>query len=121
MKHLKKFNESSSSLLDSIDREYVEMCFINLIDSERFRQIQMWKYDTYMDISFNLPFPAGSNITYSPDIKPFINCGATAHQLYLDVEDCINKVKIEYPNYKIEYKQFTTGFIPNVFVIRITI
>lgn len=36
-------------------------------------------------------------------------------------EECVKKVKIEYPDYNIEYKQFTQGFVPNAFVIRITL
>jgi hypothetical protein len=124
MKHLKKFiTESKSTAFSKIDKEYVEMCFINLIDSERFRQIQMYKYDTWMEVSFELPLPEVKNYanSYFEDITPFINCGAKTHQFFLDVEDCVNKVKIEYPDYIIEYKQFTQGFVPNVFVVKITL
>ena len=66
MKHLKKFiTESKSTAFSKIDKEYVEMCFINLIDSERFRQIQMYKYDTWMEVSFELPLPEVKNYANS--------------------------------------------------------
>lgn len=121
MKHLKKFITESN--INTIDREYIEMCFIDLIESESFRQIQMFKFDTMMEISFNLPLPDVKNFAsaWFQDINPFIVYGEKTHKLFLDVEECVKKIQIQYPDYSIEYKQYTTGFNPQVFTIRITL
>jgi hypothetical protein len=121
MKHLKKFITESNT--ERIDVEYIEMCFIDLIESDRFRQIQMFKFDTMMEVSFNVPMPEVKNFanSYFKDITPFTTCGYETQKFYLDVEECAKKVKIQYPDYNIEYKQFTQGFVPQVFVIRFTL
>lgn len=121
MKHLKKFiTESNKSI---IDREYIEMCFIDLIESESFRDIQMYKFDTMMEISFNLPTPDVRNFAsaWFKDINPFVTYSEKTNKLFLDIEECAKKMEIEYPDYDIEYKLYTTGFNPHVFTIRITL
>ena len=117
MKYLKKY-ENQNHLF--IDDEYVKECFLNLIEGPQFRQIQM-KNDTLMDLCFNLPLPDVKNYAsiWSGDIKPFVSCGEETHKLYLDIEESVNKLKIEYPDYKVEYKLFKQGLDPNVFTIRI--
>jgi|688.fasta_scaffold1331807_2 hypothetical protein len=121
MKHLKKLIIESST--EKIDVEYIEMCFIDLIESERFRKLERFGRDTLIDLSFNVPMPEVKNFanSYFKDITPFTTCGYETQKLYLDVEECVKKVKIEYPDYNIEYKQFIQGFVPNVFVIRFTL
>ena len=121
MKHLKGFITESNT--EKIDVEYIEMCFIDLIESDRFRQIQMFKFDTMMEVSFNVPMPEVKNFanSYFKDITPFTTCGYETQKLYLDVEECAKKMKIQYPDYNIEYKQFTQGFVPQVFVVRFTL
>ena len=120
MRHLKNFITESNT--EKIDVEYIEMCFIDLIESERFRKLERFGRDTLIDLSFNVPIPEVKNFanSYFKDITPFTTCGYETQKLYLDVEECIKKVKIEYPDYNIEYKQFIQGFIPNAFVIRFT-
>jgi hypothetical protein len=120
MKHLKKFITESKS--NTIDVEYVEMCFIDLIESDRFRKLERYRNDMLIDLSFNVPIPEVKNFanSYFEDITPFTTCGAQINQLYLDVEECVKKIKITYPDYKIEYKQFIQGFVPNAFVVRFT-
>ena len=121
MKHLKKLIIESST--EKIDVEYIEMCFIDLIESERFRKLERFGRDTLIDLSFNVPMPEVKNFanSYFKDITPFTTCGYETQKLYLDVEECVKNVKIEYPDYNIEYKQFIQGFVPNVFVIRFTL
>ena len=118
MKYLKKY-ENQNHLF--IDDEYVNECFLNLIEGPQFRQIQMLKY--MMEVSFNLPLPDVKNYvnSWSEDINTFISHGEEVHKLYLDIEESVNKLKIEYPDYKIEYKLYTQGFNPNVFMVRISI
>lgn len=118
MKHLKKFITESNT--EKIDVEYIEMCFIDLIESESFRQIQMYKFDTMMEMSFNLPTPDVKNYE-STLLNPFITYVEKTNKLFLDIEECVKKMKIEYPDYYIEYKLYTTGFNPYVFRIRITL
>lgn len=121
MKHLKKFITESNS--ERIDVEYIEMCFIDLIESELFRKLERYRNDMLVDLSFNVPMPEVKNYgnVYFKDITPFTTCGYETQKLYLDVEECVKKVKIEYPDYNIEYKQFIQGFVPNAFVIRFTL
>ena len=121
MKHLKKLIIESST--EKIDVEYIEMCFIDLIESERFRKLERFGRDTLIDLSFNVPMPEVKNFanSYFKDITPFTTCGYETQKLYLDVEECVKKVKIQYPDYNIEYKQFIQGFVPNAFVIRFTL
>ena len=121
MKHLKKFITESNT--EKIDVEYIEMCFIDLIESERFHKLERFGRDTLIDLSFNLPIPEVKNFanSYFKDITPFTTCGYETQKLYLDVEECVKKVKIEYPDYNIEYKQYIQGFVPQVFVIRFTL
>lgn len=118
MKYLKKY-ENQNHLF--IDDEYVKECFLNLIEGPQFRQIQMWKHNTMMELSFNLPKPKVKNYANSwfEDINTFISHGEEVHKLYLDIEESVNKLKIEYPDYKVEYKLYTQGFDPNVFTVRI--
>ena len=117
MKYLKKY-ENQNHLIDD---EYVKECFLNLIEGPQFSQIQMWKNDTLMDLSFNLPKPKIKNYASSwfDDISIFISHGEEVHQLYLAIEESVNKLKIEYPEYEVEYKLYTEGFNPNVFTVRI--
>lgn len=121
MKHLKKFITESNS--ERIDVEYIEMCFIDLIESELFRKLERYRNDMLIDLSFNVPMPEVKNFanSYFKDITPFTTCGYEIQKLFLDVEECVKKVKIEYPDYNIEYKQFIQGFVPNAFVIRFTL
>ena len=121
MKHLKKFITESNT--EKIDVEYIEMCFIDLIESELFRKLERYRNDMLIDLSFNVPIPEVKNFAnaWFEDITPFTNCGAEIHKLFLDVEECIKKIKIEYPDYTMEYKQFIQGFVPNAFVVRITL
>ena len=121
MKHLKNFITESNT--EKIDVEYIEMCFIDLIESELFRKLDRFGRDTLIDLSFNLPIPEVKNFanSYFKDITPFTTCGYETQKLYLDVEECVKKVKIEYPDYNIEYKQYIQGFVPQVFVIRFTL
>jgi hypothetical protein len=120
MRHLKNFITESNN--EKIDVEYIEMCFIDLIESDRFRKLERYRMDMLIDLSFNVPIPEVQNFanSYFKDITPFTTCGYETQKLYLDVEECVKKVKIEYPDYNIEYKQFIQGFVPNVFVIRFT-
>ena len=121
MKHLKNFITESNT--EKIDVEYIEMCFIDLIESDRFRKLERYKNDMLIDLSFNVPMPEVKNFAnaWFEDINPFTTCGYETQKLYLDVEECVKKVKIDYPNYNIEYKQFIQGFVPKAFVIRYTV
>ena len=120
MKHLKNFITESNT--EKIDVDYIEMCFIDLIESDIFRKLERYRNDMLINLSFNVPMPEVKNAdSYFEDIKPFTTCGYEIQKLYLDVEECVKKVKIEYPDYNIEYKQFYQGFVPNAFVIRFTV
>lgn len=121
MKYLKKLIKESNT--GKIDVEYIEMCFIDLIESDRFCNLKRYRNDILVDLSFNVPIPEVKNFanSYFEDITPFITCVYETQKLYLDVEEAVKKVKINYPDYNIEYKQYIQGFVPNVFVIRFTL
>ena len=120
MKYLKKY-ENQNHLF--IDDEYVNECFLNLIEGPQFRRIQTWKNNTMMELSFNLPKLKVKNYAngWFEDINIFTSHGEEVHKLYLDIEESVNKLKIEYPDYKVEYKLYTQGFNPDVFTVRISI
>jgi len=120
MKHLKKFITESN--IERIDLEYIEICFVDLIESEHFRLLERFRGDKLIDLSFNIPIPKVKNFanSYFEDITPFTTCGYETQKLYLDIEDCVKKVRIDYPDYKIEYRQFTQLYKANVFLIRFT-
>jgi hypothetical protein len=104
MKHIRKFNES----IEDFDTNYINDCFIEFVDFGAETEIS--DYDDgrkYYTIIINLPgvgYKDGhwsfnkentllGNLKYAEELVEF----------YKDIEDCIEKVKIKYPNIDIDF------------------
>lgn len=109
MKHLRKYNEDLESDLAGI--EYVKNCFVEFIDKGA--ELEIGDDNEYVQITINLP-----GITYSngdwyssnnfDTIEGRIDFHDRSKEFYLDVNNCIDKVKLKYPekkyNFEVEYE-----------------
>lgn len=99
MKHLNRFNES---IIDpkpkEIDTEYIDMCFVNFLDAGSKTKKEGILYKIKIKLR-------GKHSNWEPyNIKDYVELAKKLEQVTLEVEDCLNKVKIEYPN--IEYSVY---------------
>lgn len=100
MKHLQKFNEKKNSKII----EYIDMCFLDFLDEGAKTKQQTFGSDVLYKIKIRL---REKHNNWEPNnIKEYIELGRKIEQISLDVEACINKVKIEYPD--IEYSVFVS-------------
>jgi hypothetical protein len=101
MKHLKKFNENIED--DSFDYDYVKLCFIDLIESDKIKYIDD---EDFVLIEFEkLPEPKvdyRNNWDGSPlmKIEDYIKDLQITKDIMNDINSGIKKVKDEYPNYE---------------------
>jgi len=101
MKHLKKFNENIED--DSFDYDYVKLCFIDLIESDKIKYIDD---EDFVLIEFEkLPEPKvdyRNNWDGSPlmKIEDYIKDLQITKDIMNDINSEIKKVKDEYPNYE---------------------
>ncbi len=101
MKHLKKFNENTED--DSFDYDYVKLCFIDLIESDKIKYIDD---EDFVLIEFEkLPEPKvdyRNNWDGSPlmKIEDYIKDLQITKDIMNDINSGIKKVKDEYPNYE---------------------
>lgn len=97
MKHLQKFNEKKNSKII----EYIDMCFLDFLDAGA----KTKQSDILYKIKIRL---REKHNKWEPNnIKEYIELGRKIEQVSLDVEACIYKVKIEYPD--IEYSVFVSS------------
>ncbi len=103
MKHLKKFNENTED--DSFDYDYVKLCFIDLIESDKIKYID----DDFVVIEFEkLPEPKvdwlslyhRNDGTPLMKIEDYIKDLQITKDIMNDINSGIKKVKDEYPNYE---------------------
>jgi hypothetical protein len=98
MIHLRKYNESKEDI-DPVDSEYIKNCFIEFLDTPNNEITNNFRNFCYI----NLKEPK-INRAYNIDgtfvIEEYIESLQKHTEFYLDVDNCINKVKLEYPNYK---------------------
>lgn len=98
MKHLREYNESKEDI-DPVDNEYIKNCFIEFFDTPNNEITNNFRNFCYI----NLKEPK-INRAYNIDgtfvIEEYIESLQKHTEFYLDVDNCINKVKLEYPNYK---------------------
>jgi len=102
MRYLKVFEKSDKNI---IDKDYIEMCFIEFMDDYNF--LLNMNYDgTYCEIiiKYNLRTPAHRISNFIQDLK--LRMGM------LDkVNNCLAKVKIQYKNMKHNINQPTNNKI----------
>ena len=113
MKHLKRIFESKEEL----DTDYIEMCFVDFIDSGSIFDIIKGpnsEYDEdYIQLYFKKPSISGytrgdAYIPGNMDINNYINSSKTCEEFYLNVKNSLDKVKIEYPNIKTSFNDETS-------------
>jgi hypothetical protein len=111
MKHLRKYNESKEEL----DCKYFDECFIEFIDDGAKTYstgAKPWQHkrESY-EINIKVPkcwFEPG----YSLDDN--IKSAKELHEFYLDIENCIEKVMIKYPDVECVYSNSQDGHIREV-------
>lgn len=122
MKHLKRIFESTQEL----DTDYIEMCFVDFIDSgEIFDIIKSpnLEYDEdYIQFYFTKPRITGygtGDKRFDMDIDNYINSSKACEEFYLNIKNALDKVKIEYPNVKISLGFETSGDTTLVITLKI--
>lgn len=94
---IRKFNES----VESIDRDYITECFIDMIDDGK---IKFYDKENHYRTVTQYAGTAYVNKNYDGDPfesyrEYYINC----NNIIDSVEECIEKVKIKYPDIKFSF------------------
>lgn len=124
MKHLRKYNEIKDEM---VINEYINDCFIEFIDygakvkHRRYADIETsfskeLENSSYFDITINVPdcwFSSGSTLSKNK------KSAETLVEFYTDIENCLDKVKIKYPNIKEVYITNSNGHERSVQIILI--
>ncbi len=114
MIHLRKYNEGTE--LEPLDNEYIKDCFIEFIDIPS-TSVSFVRNIFYIHIDEpKLERNYDSNGTFS--IIEYIKSSKIHNEFYLEVENCIDKVKLKYTNY-IFNTTVTTRASGPILVIRI--
>ncbi len=94
MKYLNKFNENNNS--NEIDLEYIDMCFVDFIDEDRYKSTLFRGND---GVNIDIRIPEEYSIPYSTgSIDDLIKVVKWKEQEYLKVKDALNKIKLQMPN-----------------------
>lgn len=107
MKHLRKYNESNEEL----DTNYFNECFIEFIDDGAKTYSTEDQFLQEYEIHIKVPacwFDPG----YS--LEDNIKSAKELHEFFLDVENCIDKVMIKYPNLECIYSNNQDGHMREV-------
>jgi hypothetical protein len=98
MKYIKLFEDIDG---DTIDKDYIEMCFVDFIDQDNFKfNFQAGgaiEREKTCDITIDI---ADSSLPFSSSIREFTKRTELRNQLFNKIEECLSKVKIEYPTMK---------------------
>lgn len=116
MRYLSKFNESN----EEFDVEYFVTCFVDLIDEfdGEYDHETIGKDESKQQVFFvglNLPRVKSVKGNWSinlsnDDISDRIKYAQECIEFYRDIEVAIKKVKINYPDYKVEINHETEDF-----------
>ncbi len=122
MKHLKRIFESTEEL----DTDYIEMCFVDFIDQGCDIEVDTDEVDgrKYIEIMPNLPgieysrANDGSLLGWKSKNKrktldDVLKCSKELYDFYDDINTCIKKVKIKYPNIEIMFEIEKEGYEDN--------
>jgi hypothetical protein len=105
MKHLKKYNENKKDF----DIQYFNECFIEFIDSGSESEIgdDFGDGRKYYEITINLPGAQYKNGSWSfkreSTLSGNLKYAEELVEFYKEIENCIEKVKIKYPNIEIDF------------------
>lgn len=95
MKYLKLFEDIEG---DTIDKDYIEMCFVDFIDEDNFKLMFHGRQSSKTcEITIDME---DSSLPFSSSIKEFTKRTEMRNYLFNKIEECLSKVKIEYPTIK---------------------
>lgn len=98
MRYLKLFEDNQDI---TIDKDYIESCFVDFIDEDNFKfNFQAGgaiEREKTCDITIDI---ADSSLPFSSSIKEFTKRTEMRNNLFYRIEECLSKVKIEYPTIK---------------------
>jgi hypothetical protein len=93
MKYLQNFKENKSN---EIDLEYIDMCFVDFIDEDRYKSTLYRGND---GVSISIGIPDEYSIPYSTgNIDDLITVVKWKEEEYLKVKDALNRIKLQIPN-----------------------
>ena len=95
MKYLKLFENNEDI---TIDKDYIEMCFVDFIDEDNFKlmfhgRVRSLTCEITIDMS-------DSSLPFSSSISEFTKRTEMRNYLFNRIEESLSKVKIEYPTIK---------------------
>jgi hypothetical protein len=91
MRYLNNFNESKE---EDIDYEYVDICFVDFIDEERYNK-QIYR-DGSMIIDITIP-DEYTRLGSMNNIDSLLKINKWKENDYLKVKDSLNKIKLQMP------------------------
>ena len=92
MRYLKLFENINQ---DVIDKDYIEMCFVDFIDEDNFSVYHSNDKQTY---SITIDIEPSSNRDKRGTIHEFKERAKLNYEILDKIEDCLTKVKLQYPN-----------------------
>ena len=118
MKHLKRIFESTEEL----DTDYIEMCFVDFIDQGCDIEVDTDEDGRkYIELLPNLPGIEHSiedgfkNTNKRKTLDDILKCSKELYDFYDEINTCIKKVKIKYPNIEVEFNIEREGYDNNPF------
>jgi len=99
MRHLKKYNESIDF---EFDEEYIRQCFIEFFDDPDLYDVleEADITNEYIEHGLNITCP-DLEIMEDYSIEEFIETGEKLVDFYKEIDTCIEKVKIKYPDVRV--------------------
>lgn len=94
MKYLKLFENLEDM---TIDQDYIESCFVDFIDEDNFK-LKFYAGRKTCEITFDVK--DSSYVHLSNSIQEFNRRSQVRNRFFNRIEECLSKVKIEYPNMK---------------------
>jgi hypothetical protein len=98
MKYIKLFENNEDIILD---KDYIEMCFVDFIDEDNFK-IKFLLGNQTCEITIDM-VDSSTNYKWgpkNPSISEFVKRAEMRSHLFNTIEDALSKTKIEYPTLK---------------------
>lgn len=114
MKHLKRIFESTEEL----DTDYIEMCFVDFIDQGCEIEVNTDEGGKYISLMPNLPGVSYSNGEWvrknkRKTLDDVLKSSKELYDFYDEINTCIKKVKIKYPDIEVEFNIEKEGYENN--------
>lgn len=112
MKHLKRIFESTEEL----DTDYIEMCFVDFIDKGCEIEVNTDEGGKYISLMPNLPGVSYSNGEWvrknkRKTLDDVLKSSKELYDFYDEINTCIKKVKIKYPDIEVEFNIEEEGYV----------